>query len=168
MARTESFTISQAEFSPCRRWRYTLTRQWSDGEVINVIGLNPSTADETALDPTCRRCVGFARAWGFGAYVMTNIFAYRSTDPKGLLTVDDPVGPENDIAIRRVAFDANLVVAAWGVHGALHDRGAQVVKMLQEMGVTVLCLGTTKAGHPRHPLYLPKNVKPQLYGGMIL
>ena len=162
------FTLSAAQFSPCRTWRYTLTRRWADGRTVCFVGLNPSTADETTLDPTCRRCVGFARAWGFGAYVMTNIFAYRSTDPKALLAVDDPVGPENDVAIRRVAFDASLVIAAWGVHGALNDRGAQVVKMLQEIGVAVFCLGTTKAGHPKHPLYLPKGVKPQLYGGMIL
>jgi len=73
-----------------------------------------------------------------------------------------------DVAIRRVAFDASLVIAAWGVHGALNERGAQVTKMLQEIGVAVFCLGTTKAGHPKHPLYLPKDVKPQLYGGMIL
>jgi len=104
--------------------------------------------------------------WGFDGYVMTNIFAYRSTDPKGLLAVDDPVGPENDVAIRRVAFDASLVIGAWGVHGALNDRGAQVAKMLQEIGVAVFCLGTTKAGHPRHPLYLPKTAKPRLYRGL--
>mgnify|MGYP000913460310 CR=1 FL=1 len=162
------FTLSAAEFSPCRTWRYTLTRQWGDGMTVCFVGLNPSTADETTLDPTCRRCVGFAKAWGFGTYVMTNIFAFRSTDPKGLQAVDDPVGPENDVAIRRVAFDASLVIAAWGVHGALNNRGAQVAKMLQEMGVTVFCLGVTKAGHPRHPLYLPKSAKPQLYGGMML
>ena len=168
MSRTDCFTMSDAQFSPCRTWRYTLTRQWADGGTVCFVGLNPSTADEATLDPTCRRCVGFAKAWGFGTYVMTNIFAYRSTDLKALLAADDPVGPENDVAIRRVAFDAGLVVAAWGVHGALNERGAQVTKMLQEIGVAVFCLGTTKAGHPKHPLYLPKSVKPQLYGGMIL
>jgi len=169
MSRTERFGVSAALFSPCRTWRYTLTRQWGPLlPTVNFIGLNPSTADETTLDPTCRRCVGFARAWGFGTYVMTNIFAYRSTDPKALLAVEDPVGRENDAMIIEEAWGADLVVAAWGVHGALNDRGAQVTKMLQEIGVAVFCLGTTKAGHPRHPLYLPKNVKPQLYGGMIL
>ena len=169
MSRTDCFTMSDAQFSPCRTWRYTLTRQWGPLlSTVNFLCLNPSIADETTLDPTCRRCVGFAKAWGFGTYVMTNIFGYRSTDPKGLLATDDPVGPENDVAIRRVAFNASLVVAAWGVHGALNDRGAQVTKMLQEIGVAVFCLGMTKAGHPKHPLYLPKNAKPQLYRGMIL
>ncbi len=169
MSRTDCFTMSDAQFSPCRTWRYTLTRQWGPLlPTVNFIGLNPSTADETTLDPTCRRCVGFAKAWGFGTYVMTNIFAYRSTDPKALLSVDDPVGPENDAMIIEEAWGADLVIAAWGVHGALNERGAQVTKMLQEIGVAVFCLGTTKAGHPKHPLYLPKSVKPQLYGGMTL
>jgi hypothetical protein len=160
------FMFSDAQFSPCRTWRYTLTRRWADFGTVNFIGLNPSTADESNLDPTCRRCVGFAQAWGFGTYVMTNLFAYRSTDPKGLLAADDPVGPDNDVAIRRVAKQSSLVVAAWGVHGAWNDRGVQVAKMLHGIGVAVFCLGVTKAGHPRHPLYLPKNVKPQLYGGI--
>jgi hypothetical protein len=166
MSETEHFTISDARFSPCRTWRYTLTRQFGPGPTCMFCCLNPSTADEVKNDPTVRRCIGYARKWGFGSYVMTNIFGYRSTDPKGLLAVDDPVGPDNDVAIRRVAGWSSLVVAAWGVHGALNGRGEQVMKMLHEIGVAVFCLGTTKAGHPRHPLYLPKNVKPQLYGGI--
>jgi len=108
--------------------------------------------------------VGFAKAWGYGTYVMTNIFAYRSTDPKGLLAADDPVGPDNDYWLLRAAVGSSLVVAAWGVHGAMNGRGEAVKRMLKDNGIRMFCLGTTKAGCPRHPLYLPRNVKPQVYG----
>ena len=121
--------------------------------------LNPSTADASKNDPTVRRCIGYAMDWGFDALEVVNIFALRSTDPAALAVDDDPVGPRNTAAIVRAARRSVLVVAAWGVHGGLGDRGAEV---LRRLGATcdVRCLGITRAGFPKHPLYLPRTAQP--------
>lgn len=150
---------SSAVFSPCRRYRYVLWRCWNvDAPAAIFVGLNPSTADETEDDPTIRKCMGFARKWGFGELVMLNLFAWRATDPRSLKSTVDPVGPDNDAQIVRQVQGRMLrrVVAAWGVGGALHGRGAVVRLNLQSLLYGQLQhLGLTKAGHPRHPLYLP-------------
>ena len=121
-----------AVFSPCRTWRYTLTRVW-DMTVppAMFIGLNPSTADEVNNDPTVRRCLGFAKQWGYGGLIMTNIFAYRATDPRVMKAAKDPVGLKNDVWLKKMGEEAAIVVAAWGVHGAFGDRGAQVLKLIR-------------------------------------
>jgi hypothetical protein len=122
--------------------------------------LNPSTADAFQLDPTNRRCVGFAQAWGYGSMVTTNIFAFRSTDPAGLRTANDAVGPENDGAIVTAAKNADLVIAAWGAHGELQGRGEVVRKMLRDAGIPLHVLRLTKAEHPGHPLYVAADTVP--------
>lgn len=144
---------SSAVFSECRTYRYQLTRRWGEGPILNVIGLNPSTADETQDDPTIRRCIGFAKAWGYSTLVMTNLFGYRSTDPKGLTAVDDPIGPRNDCWIRISARQANLVLAAWGASPLAIARG-QFVVATPSYPIRFHCLGLTKGGAPRHPLYI--------------
>jgi hypothetical protein len=125
--------------------------------------LNPSTADAFQLDPTNRRCVGFAQAWGYGALVTTNIFAFRSTNPAGLRTANDAIGPENNEAIVTAAKNADLVIAAWGAHGELQDRGNAVHQMLGKAGVPLHMLRLTKAGHPGHPLYISGDTVPTLW-----
>lgn len=143
-------------FSPCQRYRYTLWRQWSipggerNGGYVAFIGLNPSTADKTNDDPTVRRCCGFAQAWGFEAMVMLNLFAYISTDPRVILTCADPVGPDNDKWLKRLGRTAAKTVAAWGIRGGHLNRAQLVRTMFSEL----YCLGTTKRGYPRHPLYV--------------
>lgn len=150
--------MTLADFSPCRRYRYTLWRQWLGGTgYVMFIGLNPSTADEVQDDPTVRRCINYAKAWGYGSLCMTNIFAWRATDPRDMKAQDDPVGPENDMHLRECANHASIVIAAWGTHGAHMNRGAQVRAMLPELK----CLRLTKHGYPAHPLYLPKTLTPQ-------
>jgi hypothetical protein len=147
-----------AMFSDCRTYRYTLWRMWDeDGPKLNVIGLNPSVADETVDDPTIRRCIGFAKSWGYGGLVMTNLFAYRSTDPKGLLTVDDPVGPKNDDILEFWAR-AGIPLLAWGAHPLAGTRAKRLLKKLEYLELS--CLGLTKSGAPRHPLYVPKTQPP--------
>ena len=94
---------SGATFSPCRRYRYTLWRQWDERPPATFIMLNPSTADETANDPTVERCQRRAQAMGYGGVRVANIFALRSTDPRALYTAEDPVGPENDHALLTLA-----------------------------------------------------------------
>ena len=150
-----------ATFSACRAYRYSLWRVWDeDGPTLCVIGLNPSTANETADDPTIRRCIGFARAWGYGRLVMTNLFACRSTDPKGLLAVADPVGPENDDVLE-LAAGYGGVLAAWGAHPIAKARAAEVLRLLGWREIE--CLGLTKGGAPRHPLYVPAATTPVVY-----
>jgi hypothetical protein len=154
-------TTSSALFSPCRRYRYELWRRWSsDGRYCMFIGLNPSTADETLDDPTIRRCVRFARDWGFGAMLMCNLFAFRATDPQVMKAEDEPIGSENDRWLIVNGSAAGIVVAAWGVHGAHLNRGNTVRSLL---GWKLQCLGVTKDGFPRHPLYLPLHTKPIHY-----
>lgn len=146
--------MQPAVFSEDRKYRYTLVRQFSSGTgIANFILLNPSTADETRNDPTVRRCMGYAAAWGFATLIVTNIFALRSTDPKALYLATDPVGPDNDRWILEVAKQASLVVAGWGAHGILRHRSFDLRGMLKPFHVK--CLGKTKDGEPRHPLYLP-------------
>ena len=153
---SDEFTSSGAKFDTMRRYRYSLWRGWTAGSrYVNFVMLNPSTADENVFDPTVRRCYGYAKDWGFDAFYVTNIFALRSTDPRELYSCHDPVGPQNDQWIRETATYAELVVAAWGTHGKLYDRGMQVAELLQEFKPK--CLGLTKKGHPRHPLYLRKD-----------
>lgn len=140
-----------AVFSPCRMYRYSLSRIWDPTQSkVVFVGLNPSTADEQADDPTVRRCVGFARRWNFGGLVLVNLFAYRSTDPAGLLKAADPIGPENDKHILTRSSEAAFVVVAWGTRGSLLNRDKQVLSMLPK----AYCLGVTIEGHPKHPLYL--------------
>ena len=145
-----------AFFSEDRKYRYLLTREWGKEPKLGLIALNPSTADETKDDPTIRRCIGFAKSWGYGGLLMGNIFAYRSTDPKGLLTIGDPIGPENDGWLDYIKRKSGLTVAAWGVHGHLMGRGEVVRRNLRRLYV----LGLTKEGFPKHPLYLPKTLEP--------
>lgn len=150
-----------AEFSPCRRWRYVLRRRWAGGAVIGFVLLNPSTADELQDDPTIRRCIGFARSWGYSGLVLGNIFAFRSTDPRGLRSASDPIGPANDTHLRAIADEANgEIVCGWGAHGAFMDRGAEVLRLLADWGARPKALAWTADGHPGHPLYLKADLKP--------
>ena len=139
-------------FSPDRAHRYTLWREFdlTNHAYVQFIGLNPSTADEVEDDPTVRRCIDFAKRWGYGALCMTNIFAFRATDPRDMKAHPEPIGRDNDSWLRQVAAGAGLVVAAWGIHGAFMGRGQAVSAYLPGLK----CLGVTKDGSPRHPLYV--------------
>ena len=145
---------SGAVFDASGRYRYRLWRRWADGEVVLFVMLNPSTADARRDDPTIRRCGGFARAWGFAAMTVVNLFALRATDPARLRRARDPVGRDNDRHILAAAAGASALVLAWGAHGALGGRDREVRALLT--GHRPECLGVTRAGQPRHPLYLPR------------
>ena len=148
-----------AIFSPCRTWRYRLERRWGEGPLVAFILLNPSTADETMDDPTIRRCIGYAKTWGYGGLVVGNIFALRSTDPKVLQSADDPVGPENDEHLLAIAESASVVICGWGAHGKIAGRGHEVMKLLQAHRPKYLKM--TKLGAPQHPLYLKGDLTPR-------
>jgi len=159
---TKDDAPSTAVYSDCERYRYTLTRVWDPaGRKALFVMLNPSTATEVQNDPTVERCERRARALGFGAFRVTNIFAWRDTDPKKMRAADDPVGPANDGAIREGAAWADQVICAWGAHGAHLDRGRQVEALLRDTGRALYHLGLTKAGHPKHPLYIGYAKQPE-------
>jgi hypothetical protein len=150
--------LKNALFSPCRKWRYSLHRTWDqDKPFCAFVGLNPSTADESKNDPTVTRCIRFSKDWGFGGFVMVNLFGWRSTDPAGLLSADDPIGQENDLVLVDTHGKSGMTVAAWGVNGNLRGRDREVLSMLKKAvaNKTISCLGLTAGGFPRHPLYVP-------------
>jgi len=148
-----------AQFSKCRRYRYALWRTWDEnnGHVM-FIGLNPSTADEKEDDPTIRRCIGYAKSWGFGGIYMLNIFAFRATKPRNLRDASDPIGSENDDYLKMYCDNSGLNIACWGTHGAFMNRGQSVIELLGKNNLS--CLGITKSGQPKHPLYLKRDIKP--------
>jgi hypothetical protein len=153
---------SGAHFSRCRRYRYALWRQWqAAGPTLMLIGLNPSTADAGHDDPTIRRCIGFARDWGFGGVWVLNLFAYRATQPTVLKAAADPIGPRNDIWLKRIARRCDRIVAAWGNHGRFMHRSTRVRAMF---GDRLEIIRLTAAGEPAHPLYLSKTLKPVVWG----
>ena len=148
----------RAVFSSDRAFRFALSRRWSEGATLGFLMLNPSTADESVVDPTIRRCIGFAQREGYGAIVVTNLFAYRATKPEDMRAQVDPDGPGNDEAIVSAARDlTEATVCAWGKHGSYRGRSRRVLQVLADEGLTarLLRLGpTNKDGSPRHPLYL--------------
>lgn len=153
---------STAVYSDCEKYRYSLTRVWEpSGTRVNFVMLNPSTATEVQNDPTVERCERRARTLGYGGFAVTNIFAWRDTDPKAMRAAPDPIGPANDETIQERAHWANDVIAAWGTHGEHLARGEAVAKLLAQCDRPVFHLGLSKAGHPRHPLYLPYVQKPE-------
>lgn len=164
-------SIYETKFSHDRVHRYTLWREWADlfaerdrrPRFVNFICLNPSTATETLDDPTMRKCIKFAKTWGYDAMCVTNIFAFRSTDPEGMKAAADPVGPANDSFIKLVARDADLVVAAWSQHAGHRRRSEEVREILRGTlrPVHYLRMGVGKNPEPWHPLYLPDCTKPQ-------
>lgn len=158
-------TPAGAAFSNCRRWRYLLWRRWEAAQpAANFLMLNPSTADEFRLDPTCARARDYAERWGYGALVVTNVFGWRATDPAEMKAARDPVGPGNDRAIVAAARECAIVVCAWGNHGAHEERSARVLQLLRGAGVALHVLRLNAGGEPSHPLYLPGKLKPRKWG----
>lgn len=153
---------STAVYSDCECYRYLLTRTWNGaGRKILFVMLNPSTATEMQNDPTVERCERRARALGFGAFRVCNIFAWRDTDPHRMRKAADPVGPDNDAAIVDSCHWTDQIVCAWGVHGAHLDRGPQVEQLMRATGSPLFHLGLSKVGHPRHPLYIGYAKRPE-------
>lgn len=165
-----------AMLSDCRTYRYELARIWDDSTPpVLFVGMNPSTADEESDDPTIRRCIRFARDWGYGGLLMGNLFAFRATDPKALPGIGSgplvnavgEVSPwehgqrqnVNDKWLTSMSKRAGLVVAAWGairMPYGWEERPRAVHHLLGPMHA----LGLTKDGHPRHPLYMKASACP--------
>lgn len=157
-------------FSDDRRFRYSLENAWVWNNApgwqpkrIMWIGLNPSTADERKLDPTLKRIEAFSRLWGFEAFVMTNLFAFRATDPKVMFAASDPIGPDNDRHLLETAARCGKIVAAWGAGqtaGQFLARASHMRSLLAPFADRLCCVGTTQDGFPRHPLYVRGDTPP--------
>lgn len=153
-----------AIYSPCRLYRYFLTRKpWGEGGVMAFGMLNPSTAGPDENDPTVTRCIGYAKKTpGIGSLVVVNLFALRSTDPKRLLKVGDPTGPRNREYLAFAAQKATIFVCAWGaLSKQLRSIARLTIGALKEARQDLKCLAKTDEGHPRHPLYLKGELEPQ-------
>lgn len=148
-----------AVFSPCGHYRYSLGRHWGEGESIAWIMLNPSTADAEKEDPTIRRVITFSKAFGAGRAVIVNLYALKATYPKELYLHHDPVGPQNAHYLHAAIRDAARVVCAWGAN-KVHPEDVKVVRMLKQCSKQAFCLGLTKEGKPRHPLYVRNGTRP--------
>lgn len=151
--------IKSAIISPCGLYRYRLSRRWAEaGLALPIIMLNPSTADAELDDPTIRRCLGFANREGFMGIEVYNLFAFRSPSPRSLLDADDPVGPVNDSYLESMMASAKRdslpILCGWGANGDLSMRGHIVKRMAEEANASLSCLGQTRSGHPKHPLYI--------------
>lgn len=147
-----------ANFSRCRTYRYALWRRWADGDdFVLIVGLNPSTADHRQDDPTIRRCMGFARDWGYSGLCVANLFAFRATYPQDLKAAADPVGPANNRWLRRLLGEADIAIAAWGNDGQFMARSTAVRTMSDRWQL----LRLNHSGEPAHPLYLPATLTPQ-------
>lgn len=145
-----------AVISHCERYRYVLTRTWDPAlPVLVFCMLNPSKADAAQDDPTIRRCMGFAKREGCGGIAVVNLFAWRSPDPDKLPILDtEASGPDNDRHVAETSTDRRVVVA-WGAHRSAHPFVVlPFLERLRDSAASVHCLGTTKSGAPRHPLYV--------------
>ena len=162
--------IRDACLSACGTWRYWLSREELNaprGCVLWVM-LNPSTADASRDDPTIRRCQSFTKGWGLGRMVVVNLFALRATDSDVLRAAGSRrLGPGNDgfIRSRIKREEPKYIVAAWGTGGGLMDRDRQVLDLIRDCGRQPWALGVTKAGFPRHPLYMPATATLSVYAG---
>lgn len=155
--------IKTAVFSDDRIYRYRLDRLWDARlPAMAVIGLNPSTADETEDDPTIRRCIRFAADWGYGGLIMVNLFSYRATDPDEMLTAPNPIGPDCDKHIELAAKEAFFILAAWGANGTHLARDHDVRRLVEPIR-QMHCLKKTKHGQPGHPLYIRADTQPILF-----
>lgn len=150
------FSISGAEISECGRFRYALTRRWSSGGPTALfIMLNPSTADASEDDPTIRRCIGFAKREGCGGLRVENLFAFRATDPDEMFRhAHTAVGATDRYIVEAVGACDGPLIAAWGADKRAEKRARRVTEYLIEGGAKPMCLGRSKSGAPRHPLYL--------------
>jgi len=151
---------SNAIFSEDKMHRYALIREWDlDKPSLMIISLNPSTADEKTNDPTIRRCIGFAKKWGFGKLFVTNLFAFRATFPKDLFESRNPIGNKNDYWLKKLSKEVDTVLLAYGNHGKFKDRHNEILKLIKNP----FCIKISKTGMPMHPLYLKYTEKPISY-----
>ena len=159
--------MKKAIISNCNRYRYELHREWDKkkGKVLFIM-LNPSTADGVEDDLTTRRCINFAKKWGYGGIMIGNIYPFRAKRPKDLrkwIDTDKDAAFEttviNQAYVGNMATCTDLIVCAWGCNykGGIPEW----VEELGDLHYLELCSdGLT----PKHPLgNLSKDLVPKHY-----
>ena len=158
------FMRREAVISGCGQYRYLLRRVWDeDKEQVTFVMLNPSTADAETDDATIRSCVRLSKSWGYGGFGVVNLFAWRATDPKELTKAVDPIGPMNDDHIETAVVYTDFTVCAWGAHKMAAERAPRVLDIICRRRDYAHCIGTTKSGAPKHPLYIKTGTMPEIY-----
>ena len=164
MTTADLFLERDAVISPCGRYRYLLRRTWDYQRPRSLfIMLNPSTADAQVDDATIRSCKRLALGLGHGSFEVVNLFGWRATDPDELIEANDAIGPDNDRIIEAAVARCDVAICAWGAHPMATSRAARVRDMVRSMRPAIYCLGTTKAGAPRHPLYIKSGTQLEVY-----
>ncbi|MTJ93912.1 MAG: DUF1643 domain-containing protein [Desulfovibrio sp.] len=156
-------SLVTSRFSDCGLYRYELSEIWDPRKpLIMWLLMNPSVADTQFRDPTLAKTGKYSFAWGYGGQLIGNVHAYRATNSRQLLSVEDPIGPENDSALDTMASRASIVVLAYGKppNVALRARGPAVAARLQANGAKLFVLGVSDDGAPKHPLYLADSLQP--------
>lgn len=163
------YTKKIAKFSKNNIYRYNLIREWKEDHLkekrtICFIGLNPSVGNSIDDDPTIRRMVNFAKAYGANGINIVNLFALVTTYPKYLKDSEhDPIGINNDEIIIKTAKKCWMTFACWGNNGEIKRRGEKIINLLKKNNITIYCFGLTSRLNPKHPLYLKSNTLPAIY-----
>ena len=158
------FMEKDAVLSDCGLYRYLLRRAWDhDKPRALYVMLNPSTADHEVDDPTIRSCIRLAKSWGYGSFEVVNLFGYRATDPERMLAAVDPVGERNDRIATAAIQRCDIAICAWGAHRATVGRDKVLINLIKEQRPVAYCLGTTKSGAPKHPLYIKSGTPLTIY-----
>ena len=151
-----------ALLSECQEYRYSLSRIWDQTKpLIGFIGLNPSTADHIEDDRTILRCISFSKSWGFGGFIMMNLFAYRATKPSVMMQSIEPIGFENNNHLTTLKRKVEKVVICWGDNGRHKSRSKQVLNLLNQDDL--YCIAINQSGEPKHPLYIKGDAELMLY-----
>jgi hypothetical protein len=162
---TALFLERDAVLSDCGKYRYLLRRTWHARRPrVLFVMLNPSTADADNDDPTIRSCIRLSRALNYGSFEVVNLFAFRATEPDDLAKADDPVGSKNDGAIKRAVVRCDLHICAWGALPVAERRASTVRQLIRSYRPAVFCLGKTKTGAPKHPLYIKTGTPLEVFG----
>ncbi len=162
--KTDLFLERDAVISDCGQYRYLLRRTWDHDRMRALfVMLNPSTADADIDDPTIRSCARLCRSWGYGSFEVVNLFGWRASDPKELAKADDPVGPKNDGIADAAISRCDVAICAWGAHAMAERRASAMINLIGANRPAAFCLGQTKGGSPKHPLYLKTGTMPEVF-----
>lgn len=151
-------SMNSCKFSDCGRFRYSLEHVFAPDlplRRVMWIGLHPSLSDEVDRDPTLRRIEAFSSRLGYTAFVVTNLFAFRTSRTLEMVSEEDPIGPANDAELRSAAAASEGIIACWGSNGSFRKRDDRVTEMLRKVTPkTFQSLGRNTDGSPKHPLYV--------------
>ena len=163
MPKADLFLERDAVISDCGQYRYLLRRIWDHDRMRALfVMLNPSTADAEIDDPTIRSCARLSRSWGYGSFEVVNLYGWRATDPKELTEASDPVGPKNDGIADAAICRCDVTICAWGAHAMAEKRSGAMISLIGASRPAAFCLGKTKGGAPKHPLYIKTGTMPEV------